>query len=193
MAIDVTTFHKINIVDTCSIWNILSSKRLFSAVVREKCVLSCTQFVLYECLYKERKVPTTSDDELKRRLCKARADGHFDKYNIAIEDLQNVEVIRNRMNLAKGEISSMVFAMKTSQAFLTDDQGARQLATILLSHKMIQTTPQLFGWLIFCGILTDSDRDQVISEHKAVDRPLAKYLNQAYYMAMEMRLVQGKT
>lgn len=192
MAIDITTFYKINIVDTCSIWNILSSTKLFAATVGEKCVLSCTQFVLYECLYKPRAVATAQDDELRRRLTRVREDGHFTDYPISIEDLQTVEVLRSRMNLSKGEISSMVFAKKTRQAFLTDDEAARTLARNLLEDRMIQTTPQLFGWLFFLGVLTDTDKDRIIDEHRNLDRPLEKYFNETYYLAMQMKLARQR-
>ncbi len=188
MAIDVTVFHKINTVDTCAIWNILSSARIFSAAIRAKCTLSCTRFVLYECLYKPRSNPALHERELQQKLKKARRDGHFADYDITIEDLQSVEVLRNRMNLAKGEISSIVFAKKTSQAFLTDDQGARKLAKAILPNHLVQTTPHLFGWLLFCGELSDSDKDIAIREHEKANRPLAKYLNEAYRIAMEMKL-----
>ena len=48
----------------------------------------------------------------------------------------------------------------------------------------VQTTPQLFGWLLFEGILADVDKDNVISEHDSLDRPLAKYFEEISEVAL---------
>ena len=93
------------------------------------------------------------------------------------------------MNLGKGELSSIAFAKRTRQAFLTDDQGARKLATTSLDNCNIQTTPHLFGWLMYQQFLSDSDKDRVIAQHEEFDRPLKKYFEIMYTKALEYRLM----
>ena len=51
----------------------------------------------------------------------------FTAYNITIDDLQEIDVLNSRKKLGKGELSSIVFAKKTRQAFLTDNTRARKL------------------------------------------------------------------
>jgi hypothetical protein len=68
MAINPAVFYKINVVDSCSMWNILSSLLLWSRARQAACHFSCTQFVIYECLYKRRRTQTSADDELQQRM-----------------------------------------------------------------------------------------------------------------------------
>jgi len=122
------------------------------------------------------------------RLREERKQGKFRDYHIDIEDLQLIEVLKNRRNLSKGELSSIVFAKKTRQAFLTDDQSARILAQKILDPKMVQTTPHLFGWLFYSDYLIDSDKALIIKEHSELGRPLAKYFEEMYLKAYELKL-----
>ena len=115
--------------------------------------------------------------------------GHFTPYPIAIDDLQDVDLLEKRRRLSKGELSSIVFAKKTRQAFLTDDQKARKLATLLLDADDIQTTPHLFGWLFFDSALTDADKDVVIAQHVSADGKLTPYFNAMYQEALRCRLM----
>ncbi len=157
MAIDPSKFRLINVADTCSVWNVLSSPILHSAAKEARCEFCITSFVRYECLNKPRKkTPTAAETELMRRL-------------------------------GKGELSSIAFAMKIGQAIITDDRKARKLAEDS-GHAHIQTTPHLFSWLIFSGRLGDADKETVIAQHKAMDRPLASHLETAYEMALQFRL-----
>lgn len=116
------------------------------------------------------------------------AKGKFQSHHISIEDLQDIEVLENRKRLSKGELSSIVFSKKIRQAFLTDDQGARKLAEKMLEKSMVQTTPQLFGWLFYSGYLSDGDKDKIISDHKEFNRPLSQYFNEMYLKALELKL-----
>lgn len=109
-------------------------------------------------------------------------------YHISIEDLQDIEILQKRKNLSKGELSSIVFAKKTRQALLTDDQGARKLAEQVMDKKSVQTTPHLFGWLFYADFLRDGDKDRIIKEHKDFKRPLAKYFSEMYVKALEFKL-----
>jgi predicted nucleic acid-binding protein len=93
-----------------------------------RCAFCCTRFVLYECLQKPRKSESESDSELKRRLKEAMATGQFRAHHISVEDLQELSALESRKRISKGELSSILFAIQTRQAFLTDDQAARALA-----------------------------------------------------------------
>lgn len=187
MAIDPSQFLTLNVADTCSLWNVLSSPRMYLAACRARCSFCCTTFVLYECLHKQRKRITPEDDELKRRLQREHDNKTIVAYSLDVADLQQVTVLENRQRLSKGELSSIAFAGKTRQAFLTDDKKARKLSEGVLTSGMTQTTPHLFGWLIFTYELTDADKDDVISEHESLSRPLKKHLEDMYVEALRCR------
>ena len=93
------------------------------------------------------------------------------------------------MRLGKGELSSIAFAKKAGLAFMTDDQKARKLGWLVIARNRIQTTPHLFGWLIFSGELTDSDKDPVIAEHEEYGGRLRPYLEATYREALRIRLM----
>ena len=192
MSLNPSLFNKLNVVDACSIWNILSSKLILQATKHSKCVFCCTAYVQYECIDKPRKRIIAKDQELQRHLKKEQEQGNFTVYHLDIDDLLNVEVLQERMNLGKGELSSIAFAKRTRQAFLTDDQGARKLAETSLESSNIQTTPHLFGWLIYNQYLSDSDMNQVIIQHEDFNRPLKKYFEIMCRKALEYRLMNNK-
>lgn len=190
MRVDATKFSLLNVADSCSIWNLLSSRLLYGRALSKGCNFSCTQFVEYECLHKRRTRPSNEDDELKARLTAERRGGRFTAYPLEIDDLQDVEMLRARRALSLGELSSIAFAKKTSQAFLTDDQKARKLAEVLLPLDRIQTVPQLFGWLVFSGSLEDGDKTTIVNEHSSFYRPLSKYFEEVYRWVLEQRLAR---
>lgn len=188
MAVNPSKFFLFNITDTCSVWNILSSKTLYAASVHAKCIFSCTLFVMYECLFKPRKYVNNHEIRLKNRLKKEQKNGNFVAYKIDIEDLQDVFLLEKRQQLSKGELSSIVFAKKTRQAFLTDDQSARKLAESFMEKTLVQTTPHLYGWLVYSNYLNDSDKEEVIREHVEMRRPLKKYFEEMHLKALECKL-----
>ncbi|NYT38835.1 hypothetical protein [Allopusillimonas soli] len=187
MSIDPSKFHSVNVTDTCSVWNILSSNRLRAATKEAHCYFCITSFVHYECMIKPRKSPTEADNELRRRLQTEQQRGSFPVHSCSIEDLQSVKLLESRRRLGMGEISSIAFAMKNRQAVLTDDQKARKLADEA-GHNLVQTTPHLFSWLIFTRKLNDSDVQIVIDEHKALEGDLARHLEKGYEIALECQL-----
>jgi len=189
MRIDITSFNQYNVIDTCSIWNILSSITLEQKAYESGCNFCCTQFVRYECLFKKRQKEMEYDIELKNRLRRRINDGKFPEYPISIEDLQDSNLLSNRKKLSKGEISSMVFAKKTRQAFLTDDQGARHLAEGFIGLENTQTIPHLFGWLTYNGNVLDSEKEMIIKQHKEMNGTLEKYLAEVYFLALEKRIM----
>lgn len=184
MAIDPSKFHPFNVADTCSVWNILSSARMRSAAKDARCDFCITSFVHYECMVKPRKALTEADQELRRRLHVEQRAGAFQAHSCGIGDLQDVKVLESRKRLGMGEISSIAFAMKIGQAVLTDDQKARKLAEAA-GHRLVQTTPHLFSWLIFTRRLGDSDVPLVLGQHQALGGDLAPHLDRGYRLALE--------
>ncbi|MDI9331926.1 MAG: hypothetical protein QM527_11585 [Alphaproteobacteria bacterium] len=125
MAIDPSKFHLINVADTCSVWNVLSSARLHAAAKEAHCEFCVTSFVRYECLTKPRKASTPAETELMQRLTQEQARGGFAAHSCDIGDLQAIKLLESRKKLGKGELSSIAFAMKINQAVITDDKKAR--------------------------------------------------------------------
>ncbi|PLC52654.1 hypothetical protein CR155_17830 [Pollutimonas nitritireducens] len=187
MAIDPSRFHPINVVDTCSVWNILSSPRLNAAAKEAKCDFCVTNFVQYECLTKSRKSILPREQALMDRLRAEQQRGAFQTHSCSIEDLQIVEILEKRNKLGKGELSSIAFAMKIRQGFITDDRQAQTLAKDF-GHPHSQSTPHLFSWLIFTNRLSDGDKDTVIAQHIDAGRQMAQHLQKAYEMALQCRL-----
>lgn len=187
MAIDCSQFHLINVIDTCAIWNVLSSQRLISAARAAKCHFSVTTFVYYEALHKPRTALTKEDAELQNRLRSERETGFFGDCSLDIRDLQEIDILESRTRVGKGELSSIAFAKKAGLAFMTDDQKARKLARNEIGR--VQTTPHLFGWLFFIGQLSDSDKDSVINEHEKYDGPLRPHFETMYSEALRCRLI----
>lgn len=109
--------------------------------------------------------------------------------SIDIEDLQDVAVLEGRKRLSKGELSSIVFAKKSLQAFMTDDKKAASLARTIIPNYRVQSTPHLFGWLYFIGRLQDSDKNTIIDEFASLNRCLHRHLENAYTEALRCRLM----
>jgi predicted nucleic acid-binding protein len=146
-----------------------------------------TSFVQYECLIKPRKSISPSEQKLMNRLDAEQSQGAFLSHSCSIEDLQEIELLEKRQNLGKGELSSIAFAKKIRQGFITDDRKALKFAKEL-GHPYAQTTPHLFSWLIFTGRLGDSDKDVVIDQHIKAGRDIAPHLQKAYEIALQFRL-----
>jgi hypothetical protein len=188
---DPSKFNKLNVVDSCAIWNIISTQLLRTTAHSAGCSFCCTDFVYYECLYKPRTKVKNEDITLQNLLKREMQHGKFKNYHLDIEDLQEIEVLQKRKNLGKGELSSIVFAKKTYQAFLTDDRGARNLAEKVLTHHNVQTTAHLLGWLFFECFLSDGDLNRIIDEHKLHNGNLEEYFIVMYYRALDFRSKQN--
>ena len=88
MAIDPSKFHLINVADTCSVWNLLSSIRLHAAAKEARCEFCITNFVSYECMTKPRKKePTAAETDLMRRLVQEQSRRGFAAHSCDIGDL----------------------------------------------------------------------------------------------------------
>jgi len=189
MQINPSEFKISNVVDTCAVWHILSSNILYYKAKAANCAFCITYFVNYECLYKPRKEKSGKDEELISRLKFAQAKRQFSAYELDIEDLQEVEILRRRKNLGKGELTSIAFAKKTNIAFLTDDQKARKLANSVLGQEQVQTTPHLLSWLTFKGDIGDSDKNDIKKEHHDMGQKLGPHLENGFCEAMRCRLM----
>lgn len=179
--------------DTCSVWNILSSRKLFQAAKAAKVHFCITPMVLFECLLKPRSLMTPEKNELIIRLKKARQDGHFPIQECELDDL--VELARKAPSgLGSGEISCIATAYRIrSIAFMTDEKKARRFAESNLSLT-VETTPKLYAWLHFNCWLSDGDHQDIINEHESFEkRPLTTFFNQAFEEALRCRLMAGST
>lgn len=188
MRINIKIFNKINIIDSCAIWNILSCNIVYTAAIANGLHFSFTKFVEYECLVRQRSSPSQSDLSLQARLREQLTKGNFKSHSISISDIQEIDILTSRKRLGLGELSSIVFAKKIGQSFLTDDQKARTLASTILGKEKVQTTPHLLGYLFHERHIIDGDLEQIINDHKAHDRPLEPYFRQVYEEALQIRL-----
>ena len=129
---------------------------------------------------------------MQKRLKIKLADGTITAHPIELEDLQQVEVLRNRKKLSIGELSVLVFAGKTQQAMLTDDKGAQKLALTHLPTDAIQSTPHSVAWLYFGSLLADSDVTQIKAELTAFARNLDPHFDKFYREAQQCRAVAAQ-
>ncbi len=187
MNIDITKFNKINVIDTCAIDNLLSSATLYRAARTSNCSFCYTKFVEYEMLYKSRKKLDEKSKELQQKLKDETTAKRFECHNLSIDDLQEIEILEQRKRLGGGELSSIAFAKKINQNFMTDDSKARKLGISVLGNKRVQTTPHLVGWLFYNRDLIDSDFSVIISEHQEYNRPLSQYFEEAYLESLRIR------
>jgi hypothetical protein len=185
---DFSKFRLSNVGDTCSIWNMLSSRLLWSTARGTGVTICCTYFVKYECLYKPGQV-RPERKEMQERVRREIERGNLICCNIELEDLQDIQLLATRKKVSTGELSSMVFAKRTAQAFLSDDGKARKLAATIMEKDFIQSTPHLVGWLYFLWKLQDSDKDQITSDLQQLNRSLHPHLNNAYEEACRCRLM----
>lgn len=190
MAIDIRDCNKINITDSCSIYNILSSQLLYARLIGSQFIFSITKFVEYECLHKSRKSVSLKEKELQERIIRLQRSNRLSVHALSISDLQDNTIQKENGKFGIGELSCIAFCKKVNQYFLTDDQGARKIGSEVLGENRVQTTPQLVGWLFYHGILSDSDLQGMIDEHNAFERPLEKYFRKVYHQALELRSMQ---
>lgn len=191
MTIDITSFNTLNVIDSCAIDNLLSSQTLYSASLNAKCKFCYTEFVKYEMLYKERKRISITSKVLTKKLESETLMKNFECFSLSISDLQDISTLEESRKLGIGELSSIIFAKKINQSFMTDDQGARKLASLTLGKDRVQTTPHLLGWLFYTRELIDSDYNTIITEHESQGRPLKVHLERAYHESLKIKLMQS--
>lgn len=189
MPADLSMFVSANVADTCAVWNVLASAGLFRAAMTAKCTFCVTSYVLYECLSKPRKKEIPDDRELQARLQQARQKRWFDSHSLSLADLQDVARLEARKRLGKGELSCIAFARRTGLAMLTDDTGAQKLAALEIGATRVQTSPHLFGWLVFTGRIVDGEVEVLIAEHSSLGRHRGPDYRDSYHEALRIRLL----
>ena len=190
MALNPTLFSPASVVDTCAVWNVLSSRKLCHAAFSTGLSFCITSMVLYECLHKPRSFMTPQQEELRNRLVKALEQHKFPIQKCELEDLILVSQQAPR-KLGSGEMSCIAAAYRIrSIAFMTDEKKARKFAAEKLGMS-VETTPKLYAWLHFYRHLADGDHGDVIREHESFEsRPLTEFFNDAYKEAQRCRLIQ---
>lgn len=193
MSFDPSIFPSTLVADTCSVWNMLSSNKLSQASIQARLHFCITPAVLYECLHKPRASITTQKQEMMNRLTRARLAGRFPVQQCSIEDLIAISE-KAPGRLGAGELSCMATAYRIrSIAFMTDELLAGKYAKTHLQLPT-ETTPRLYGYLHYHRHLGDSDHADVIMEHESFEsRPLSKYLNDAFQLAMKCRLMNQQS
>ncbi len=188
----VLSFPAVVAIDTCAVWNILSSRTLTVAAKGQNRHFLLAEYVRYECLVKPRK-PSESGRSLRTKLREELALGrHFSAFSLAVDDLRelvaSVGPIRRFHN---GELAALALATKLGNGFLTDDRAARTLGENLLGASRVRTTPHLVGWLVYCRQLTDGDIPTIIADNAAFrgeNGRLGGFIQKCYEHAMGLRL-----
>lgn len=111
MSFDPSRFSTASVVDTCAVWNILSSLRINQAAIQAKLHFCITPVVLYECLHKPRPFITPEQNILMDRLRKNRAEGRFTIQECSLDDLLAVSE-KAPGKLGSGELSCRAIASK---------------------------------------------------------------------------------
>ncbi|MFZ4929152.1 hypothetical protein [Chryseobacterium sp. Mn2064] len=191
---DITQLKFHNVIDSCSVWNILLSPTIYQASMTAGCFFIMTEYVAYECLYKKRTSGFNLEyiNKLEREISKQK----FTTHSITIDDLQDIEILNNRKKLGKGELSAIVFAQKTRQAFLTDDKKARKLGIDVLGKENVQTTPHLVGYCFYKRYLLDTDYSTLINEHTSTLKGswgnLSNFFKEVYEHSLQIHLMERK-
>lgn len=189
MSFDPSRFSTASVVDTCAVWNILSSLRINQAAIQAKLHFCITPVVLYECLHKPRPFITPEQNILMDRLRKNRAEGRFTIQECSLDDLLAVSE-KAPGKLGSGELSCLAAAYRIrSIAVMTDEKLARKYAQSKLG-LLVETTPRLYGYLHYHMHLGGADHDDIIREHERFEkRPLTKFFHQTFEEAMRCRLM----
>lgn len=182
------------IVDTCAVWNMLSSRLINQAAIQAKIHFCITPFVLHECFAKRRVSSAVQQEQQKQlmsRFNSERARGRFTLQGCSINDLAAVSEAAPG-KLGAGELSCIAVAYSIqSMAFMTDDNAAKKYARDKLNLR-VESTPRLYGYLQYHRHLGDSDHSKVIEEHEAFEqRPLTKFFKETLDQAMHYRLMEN--
>lgn len=193
MSFDPAKFAIVSVVDTCAVWNMLSSLRLNEAASQAKRHFCITPVVLYECLHKPRSDITSEQQELINRLISNRAKGRFPVQECSLDDLLTISE-KAPGRLGSGELSCIAAAYRIRNiAVMTDEKLARKYAEINLGLP-VETTPRLYGYLHYHMHLGQADHDEVIKEHERFERrPLTRFFNHALAEAMRCRLMANSS
>ncbi|MBF0602460.1 MAG: hypothetical protein HQL07_02060 [Nitrospirae bacterium] len=190
---DVTTFPLASTIDTCSIWFMLASHTLTRAAKAKNLNFIVSGFVRYESLESYHPAPGTPQHRMQDIFRSLLEKGdQFSQHELNVNDLREVARLNGIKHLGKGELTSIVLAMKMRLGFMTDDKGGKKLARSLSHQIEVRTTPLLLGWLVYTGAMGDSEASNAIKEHDAVhgSNGLKSYLQNCYDSGMHYRLIQ---
>lgn len=192
MSFDPAVFSQVSVVDTCAVWNMLSSRLLYQAAIQSKRYFCLTPMVLYECLQNPRSNITPEQKQLMERLEDALEEGQFQRQECSLEDLLAISD-KSPGKLGAGELSCLAIAYRIRTiSMLTDEKLARDYASKTLKLE-VGTTPRLYGYLHFHYHLSESDHGLVIEEHERFERrPLTKFLNEAFETALRCKLMTSQ-
>lgn len=192
MNFDISILLKHNVIDCCSVWNILTSNRVYSASMEAGFNFLFSNYVEYECLYKKRT--GTNIDNLRLKLKKEMEKKKINCFKLSIDDLQEIAALEERKRLGIGELSSIALAKKLNQTFLTDDKKARELGEIILGKHNVQTTPRIVGVFFYHRFLIDSDISVIIDEHQSSLTSkwgdLTRFFNAMYQESLRRRSME---
>jgi hypothetical protein len=196
VTVDVRDFAPTNAIDTCAIWNVLSSARLVAAALGRQRWFVVADYVRYEALERPRTNPEVSELELQAKFRdRLQRNQGFSSQTVSLADLQVVASMPAIGRLGGGEIAALALARKMRIGFMTDDQKARAKAADVDAGPA-HTTPHLLGWLIYGGALGDGDVGTVIAEHEACvskkNGQLTKFFRAAYEEACRCRLARDQ-
>ena len=196
MRIDVTAFAQTTAIDTCAIWNVLSSARLTVGAHGKQRWFVVADYVRYEALDSPRTDPEPGEIELQNKFRdRLQKQQGFSSLSVSLDDLQAVANMPIVSRLGQGEIAALALARKMRIGFMTDDQKARSGADEAGAGPA-HTTPHLLGWLIYDGGLGDSDVGVIIAEHEASvpkkNGQLTRYFRAAYEEACSRRLARDR-
>lgn len=193
MSYDPAHFAVASVVDTCAVWNMLSSLRLSETAIQAKLHFCITPVVLFECLHKPRPNITNEQRELMDRLKSNREKGRFPTLECSLDDLLTISQ-KAPGRLGSGELSCIAAAYRVrSIAVMTDERLARKFAHEKLDLQ-VETTPRLYGYLHYHFHLSEGDHSHIIKEHERFEkRPLTEFFNRTFAEAMRCRLMTKTT
>lgn len=180
-----------NVVDSCSVSNLLASATLTDAAFRSRFTGCITATVEYECLMKPHG-GKQEHIEVQRRLRELMADGRIRAHPIGLDELQEMHVLAERRRVGRGELSCIVFAKKVGISVMTDDRkGTRFARDLLGGENRAQGTPRLLGWLLYNDHLAGGSLDAVVAEHTSMGRPLGKVYRRMHEWIDHCRSMKG--
>lgn len=193
VTVDISSFVPGNSIDTCAIWNLLSSPCLTRAAGARQCWFVLASYVRYEALDRPRSRSTLGERAMQEELRELLArQQKFREVSLSVDDLAAVAALGDVRRLGRGEIAAMALALKMRCALMTDDQPARRHAS-RVGVQTVQTTPHLLGWLHVEGEIGDTEVTTIISEHEnriPADRgPISKFFKAVWYEACRIRLM----
>ncbi|KAA0593968.1 hypothetical protein J2848_004134 [Azospirillum lipoferum] len=190
-------FPAVSAIDTCAVWNILSSRTLSAAISRKGCHFVLAEYVRYECLGKPRTNLTEADAALCEKLkTEITSSKQFSVHPLGVDDLRDlVATVGSPKRFHHGEVAALALSRKLGNGFLTDDYAARKVGENTLGQDRVRSTPLLVGWLVYDGQLTDGDIPVIVADNKAYRNKrgfLGSFIQKCYEHAMGLRLRDRK-